>query len=60
MPVFINEVVVRATVRERPAAAPNAADAPATQTVDRSELNAEVMQAVPDQLERERDRIGER
>jgi hypothetical protein len=60
MPVFINEVVVRASVRERPGAASGGAEAPSTETVDRSELIAEVMQAVLDQLERERDRIGER
>lgn len=60
MPVFINEVVVRASVREQPGTASRAADAPAAETADRSELIAEVLQAVLDQLERERDRIGER
>ena len=60
MPVFINEVVVRASVREPSGAASRAADGPAAETVDRSELIAAVLQAVLDQLERERDRIGER
>jgi hypothetical protein len=58
MPVFINEVVVRANVREQPAS--GAPGATAAETVGRNELIAEILQAVLDQLERERDRIGER
>jgi len=60
MPVFINEVVVRADVREQPLAASGAAKASPAETVDRSELIAEILQAVLEQLERERDRMGER
>ena len=60
MPVFINEVVVRADVREQPLSASGAAEASPAETVDRGELIAEILQAVLEQLERERDRIGER
>ncbi|MBI1181876.1 MAG: hypothetical protein GC201_15120 [Alphaproteobacteria bacterium] len=61
MPVFINEVVIRASVEPaagRSSAPPGqpAGDEP----VDRKALIAEVKQAVMDYLERELDRIGER
>lgn len=59
MPVFINEVVVRAEIARaetRDAAEP-AAPAGAG---ERAALVAEIMRAMLDQFERERDRVGER
>ena len=58
MPVFINEVVIRASVDRSPAGA--RAPLPTAETVDRAALVAEVKQAVMDYLERELDRSGER
>jgi len=58
MPVFINEVVIRATVDRPPAGA--RAPLQTAEPVDRAALVAEVKQAVMDYLERELDRIGER
>lgn len=60
MPVFINEVVIRANVNDAGRPATTAAGAPATAPIDLEELVAQVMQSIFDQLERERDRIGER
>lgn len=58
MPVFINEVVIRANV-DRPAASGQDAAAGA-EPLNRDALVAEVMQVVVEYLERELDRIGER
>lgn len=60
MPVFINEVVFRGDVKRPQAKADSSAPATAAEPVDREALVAEVMRQVIDQLERERDRIGER
>ena len=57
MPVFINEVVIRATVDRPPAA--TRAPLQTTEPVDRAALVAEVKQAVMD-YQRELDRSGER
>lgn len=58
MPVFINEVVIRASVERPPAGA--RAPGPTAESIDRDVLVAEVKQAVMDYLERELDRSGER
>ena len=60
MPVFINEVVIRANVERagQPAGAGGAA--PAADLPDKRALVAEVTQAVINYLERELDRVGER
>lgn len=60
MPVFINEVVFRGDVKRPQAKLDSSAPATGAEPVDRDALVAEVMQQVIDQLERERDRIGER
>lgn len=60
MPVFINEVVFRGDVKRPQAKPDSSAPAAAAEPIDREALVAEVMQQVIDQLERERDRIGER
>ena len=60
MPVFINEVVFRGDVKRPQAKADSSAPATEAAPADRAALVAEVMQQVMDQLERERDRIGER
>ena len=59
MPVFINEVVIRASVEPPPAAGARA-PMPTGEPVNRNLLVAEVKQAVMDYLERELDRSGER
>jgi hypothetical protein len=59
MPVFINEVVVRGEV-PRTAGQGGAASAATAGAADREAIVAEVVQALIHQLERERDRIGER
>ena len=61
MPVFINEVVIRASVRAPSGAASPAADGPAAETVDRERADRRGhCRRCIDQLERELDRIGER
>lgn len=60
MPVFINEVVFRGDANRPQARADSPAPATTTAPVDRAALVAEIMQQVLDQLERERDRMGER
>lgn len=60
MPVFINEVVFRGDAGRPQPQADSSASATTAAPVDRAALVAEVMQQVLDQLERERDRIGER
>ena len=61
MPVFINEVVFRGDAnRPQTRADSSTPAATAAAPVDRAALVAEIMQQVLDQLERERDRIGER
>jgi len=60
MPVFINEVVFRGDAGRPQARADSPASATTTTPVDRAALVAEIMQQVLDQLERERDRMGER
>jgi hypothetical protein len=58
MPVFINEVVIRASVERPPAG--SRSPMPTAEPVNRDVLVAEVKQAVMDYLERELDRSGER
>lgn len=60
MPVFINEVVFRGDASHPQAKADSPGAATTASPVDRAALVAEIMQQVLDQLERERDRIGER
>ncbi|MGE0665180.1 MAG: DUF5908 family protein [Sphingomonadales bacterium] len=59
MPVFINEVVIRANVQRADASAQGGA-APAAEPVDRAALVADVKEALMAYLERQLDRIGER
>jgi hypothetical protein len=59
MPVFINEVVIRANV-ERPRGTEAQTPAQPAAGPDRAALAAEIRRAVMDYLERELDRIGER
>jgi hypothetical protein len=57
MPVFVNEVVVRGTLRE---GAEEPAGAPEADPAARERLVAEVTRAVIARLEREMDRAAER
>jgi hypothetical protein len=59
MPVFINEVVIRASVEPAPKGDPEDR-ALAGEPANRQALVEEVKQAIMDYLERELDRIGER
>jgi hypothetical protein len=60
MPVFINEVVFRGDANRTQAKSDTSTPATQAGPTDRAALVAEIMQQVIDQLERERDRIGER